>query len=183
MVWKESVDSCLPPSCTRVHVGGPTMFHKKPNDSDEVSLWWMQLGSYLVQTCCSMHCNLSFLNIKLCSLYTVFMSMVCAVRTTLQCIWSRHEKMNILREARLRLEGASKDRIKINKMPHVCWCFIRPRENRVLPRCHSDSAMQTLTFSVSLHDIPSKKGNHGYLVNCLKKKMKVFALMPTSSLN
>jgi hypothetical protein len=91
--------------------------------------------------------------------------------------------MNILREARLRLEEVSKDRIKINKTPHVCRRFIRPCENRVLPRCHSDSAMQTLTFSVSLHDISSKKGNHEYLVNCLKKKMKVFALMPTLSLN
>jgi len=30
--------------------------------------------------------------------------------------------------------------------------------------------MQTLTFSVSLHDIPSKKGIHEILVICFKKK-------------
>ena len=60
-------------------------------------------------------------------------------------------------------------KIKVNKASHVCLTLIGPRENRVLPRCHSDSAMQTLTFSVSLHDIPSKKGIHEISVNCLKK--------------
>ncbi len=43
--------------------------------------------------------------------------------------------------------------------------------------------MQTLTFSVSLHDIPLKKGIHEILVNCLKKNMKLIMLMPTLSLN
>ncbi len=36
--------------------------------------------------------------------------------------------------------------------------------------------MQTLTFSMSLHDIPSKKGIHKILVFCLKKSTKLFAL-------
>jgi hypothetical protein len=78
------------------------------------------------------------------------------------------------------IDGASV-KIKINKTNATH--FIEPRENRVLPRCHSDSAMQTLTFSVSLRDIPSKKGIHEISVNFLKKNTKLFALMPTSSLN
>ncbi len=43
--------------------------------------------------------------------------------------------------------------------------------------------MQTLTFSVSLCNIPSKKEIHKILVNCLKKNMKLFILMPTLFLN
>ena len=38
---------------------------------------------------------------------------------------------------------------------------------------NSDSAVQTLTFSMSLSDIPSKKGIHKILVFCLKKGMKL----------
>ena len=54
---------------------------------------------------------------------------------------------------------------------------------RVLPRCHSNSATQTLTFSVSPCDIPSMRGIHEILVVCLKKSTKLFALMAILSLN
>ncbi len=80
------------------------------------------------------------------------------------------------------LEGARQDHNQQNALCLFGASF-GPCENRVLPRCHSDSAMQTLTFSVSLRDIPSKKGIHEILVNCLKKNMKLFMLMPTLSLN
>jgi hypothetical protein len=64
----------------------------------------------------------------------------------------------------------------------ICvWHFIEPHENRVLLRYHSDSAMWTLTFSMSLCDIPSKKGIYEILVNSLKKNTKLFMLMPTLS--
>jgi hypothetical protein len=82
--------------------------------------------------------------------------------------------MGLLREP----EGARQDH---NQQNTLHWTG--PHENRVLPRCHSDSAMQTLTFSVSLCDIPSKKGIHEILVNCLKKNIELFMLMPTLSLN
>jgi hypothetical protein len=82
--------------------------------------------------------------------------------------------MGLVREP----EGACQDHNQQNTFHRT-----RPRENRVLPRCHSDSAMQTLTFSMSLHNIPSKKGIHEILVNCLKKNIELFMLMPTLSLN
>ena len=91
------------------------------------------------------------------------------------------KKMGLLR-GDSELEGACQDHNQQNALCLFGASF-GPRENRVLPRCHSDSAMQTLTFSVSLRDIPSKKGIHKILVNCLKKNMKLFMLMPTLSLN
>jgi len=137
------------------------------HDAAQIGIWCCSTSHFAACICSSWRLSVWYKHLTFA---------LCVAGMKKKFYWGRHWKRGLSRWLRINL-NKQKAHITFVVLHQNMWL------NRVLPRCHSDSSMQTLTFSMSLCNTPSKKGIHEISVFCLKKSMKWFALMPTLSLN